>query len=780
MKDTSANYKLAVYSKSPYNLYARQFSPVVKIKIIDVSSGTYTYVFSTKAFYSQGAQIANEGNTNDILWGTLEDFQFLLNSTAKFMPDTVVEIQQHNNGWVSEIMSDASGDFVEGEVYFIRQSSVKRTSIGCTLYFDDKCDSYPVDFNIVYYRSGVEIARDEIRGNYEYIYSSAVGAVRYDQMQITFLSTSKPYRRVHLMNDFPGVIITYDEASVMTISVTRSIDVFCEELVTSEADITVKNTTHLIDILNKTGMEKYLQKKQPVTMKLNLVYPDDTYEEVSLGSWLLYSWNSTNGTLAGTFTVRDYLEQLVKDDYIKGTYDGTAHSLGDLAEEVFAYVGITDYTIDDELYAIFTKAPLPIAKPKELLRLIAQAGQSLLIPTDTGGYHLRYYSPLLTATNLFTNAVFDTATGWTLSGSSLSSTYLKSGLNSVIMPQNSYVSQSVAGTAGHTFYVRVYVYTENDLTGNAGSAAIYNNDVAVSALFEEANINTDEWVAVSAIITAETLNALKVNSTLTTSIYVDSFMCIDLTALYGASTPDKTWCDENIQPFATTSSVPVFAEEAAVDTLDYKILMKKPDIKTADIVGAIETNIYTLVADSTTSEVYSSIREINGTETFDVQFDNIAKNCSVAVVAVDEDGTPTGGSATVLSSTFYARAATLRIQAVSYVQITITGTAVNAQTSLYHLDTAVDPADVADAITVTRDNALITSSALAANLSLYAAYWYAKNYRYSFDWRGNPALEMLDPITVHDDFNNDNTVLITADDLEYNTGVLSESSEGMY
>ena len=174
------------------------------------------------------------------------------------------------------------------------------------------------------------------------------------------------------------------------------------------------------------------------------------------------------------------------------------------------------------------------------------------------------------------------------------------------------------------------------------------------------------------------------------------------------------------------------------------------------------------------------MRVINGTEEFIIKFSSIATECTVAATLVDDNGNAAEGTITVLSQNIYSRAAVLKVRATGNVQIIVTGKKVTQSTSTYKVDADIEPSLVADAISKTIDNELITYRAIAENVTSFATYWYGRRYRYDFDWRQNPAVELLDTITVHDDFERNNGVYITDRELEYNNGVLSGNSKGVY
>lgn len=783
MVPTSSNYKKFVYNKAPYELDARHFLPQALIKIIDVAArDVCSYAASSAAFYSEFAELTDDVTVHPRAWGTLEDYQFLLNSTIQLMPDNVADVQAQQNGFVSEEMSDAQGNI---NVTLTCSYTQQVSTIGRTLFFDQSYDSVPADFTIAYYRTGTELARDTVSGNTAYMYTSKVAASRYDQMIITFTKTTRPYRRIHLTEDIPGVYAIYADKDIVSLNITQSVDIFSEELTVGEIDLTIQNITKQLDILNAEGLERYLQRRQPIEIRLNLVFPDDSVESILVAYWELSTWKSNKGALDATFTIRDPIDKLTAGEYIKGVLPSSFVSFYDLAKDVLDDAGVKEYKIDSELHNVYTKACLPIAEHKELLRMIAQATQSVVIPEADGSIHIKYISPLIYGYNALTDGAFNKADSWALSNASLSTDYLYIGSNSVKMgAPTSSVAQTISGlTAGHIYYGRFYALPTVDLTGQSGIAGMYIDDVLTSVNIQTANLGVEKWSAVSCrFMHNATSMAVKIQSTLPADIlYVDGLMICDLTLIYGAGNePTQEWCDSNIRFIADTMLIPRAKDPAPVDNLDYNILIDAPEIETSEAVKSVETSIYSYEVASETSEVYKGVRVINGTEEFTIKFSSIAAECTVAATLVDDRGNAAEGTVTVLSQNIYSRAAVLKVRATGNVQIIVTGKKVTQSTSTYKVAADIEPSLVADAIAKSIDNELITYRAIAENVTSFATYWYGRRYRYDFDWRQNPAVELLDTITVHDDFERNNGVYVTDRELEYNNGVLSGNSKGVY
>lgn len=778
MRVVSDEYKQAVYNKGPYALYARHFIPQATIKLIDVTAlGGGSYTSSSEAFYSRITQLQEEGTVNNVLWGTLEDFQFLCNSTAVLMPDdTEALTNNHNHGYVSETMSNGDGVFTE-DLYVDVRYLTQKSSIGRTITFDDKYDSVPSSFDIIYYRGGVEIARDEIRNNTSYVVTSRLGVTRYDRVVVMFYETTRPYRRVHWLNDFPGITITFTGQDIISVNVNQSVDVYGEEIITGETDIVLSNMNQLLDILNQNGFEKYLQKKQPVDLQFTLIFPEDTSEVVSLGTWYMFSWNASQGVLQGSFTLRDSLDKLSQETYIKGTLPSAPRSLYSMAEEVFQDLNITDYMIDDELKSIYSTACLPLESHRELLRMIAQAGCSVVLATPSGGYHIKYIAPFVHVTNKLNNSIFaNNASGWTLTGET-STEYFARGLYSAKLTPNTYLRQTVTIIKGHVYYMRLFMLSLVDLSADSGSGGVYVGATQVSPGFESVSRSLEDWHDFGFQFTpAANGTYMDIRNNFSNSaFYVETPMLVDLTEIYGAGNePTTEWCDSNLYSFINDGYVPQAVEPSAIEEWDYSIQTQTPGIEITSPVKAIEAQIFHYEAASETSEIYKGTINITGTQTVDIKFGKIAKNCTIEITG------PDGVETSLVSSVIYAQAATLKIRSNGEVQIIITGNEVVSTESTYRLTSTDDMTlESADAETQEISNPLVTDMDLAKRLSSYAAYWYARRYAYSISWRQNPAIEVLDVVKVHDDFKNNRNVLLTENDLTYNTGVLSGSSKGV-
>lgn len=776
MIPVTAAYKNEVYTTQ----WARHFIPQAGIGVIDtLARRNIYYEVNTEAFYSQQEQLWDMKTRGSFDYGTLEDFQFLLDGTKRIMPVGALRTGQY--GYGSEWMTQSDGAFVQPVVMTCFYTQAIDT-VGRMLYFDTNYDSVAKDFDIEYYLQGVLVHTTFVRNNSLYVYISTEDVQGFDKVIIRFYSMTRPFRRLHLVEDVSGIYLEFDETQIVSINYLQQVDVLSKEILSSELDLMLENFERLIDLMNPDGFEQYLQRGQSLEAKLGIVYRDYSVEWINLGNLSLYDWKVNKGTLTASFTARDNTDLLSLGEYIYGQFPTTPQSLYQYAQEVLQQAGVEKYTIDSELNSIFTLAPLPLGTFKEVLRQIAQAALSVVVCEVDGTIHVKYYSPLMQSANIVQNPSFSADfTSWEQNNCALDTTQIYYGRQSVKTISGSSLQQAITLNVGHKYYIRMYC---NPVTSRlqGTSAGIYLNEELISPNLIVANLQAGQWAAISVITVASQESNFLSFQNLASEINVDCFLVIDLTATYGASQePDKEWCDKNLRYFEGSLKIPRAQEPAPVDNLDYSILMESPEIAARQPIKSITTNVYNYKVATDVTEVYTGDRIIKGTEEFSFKFSQMAKNCQISVQTVDDDGQPTAvNGATLLEYTLFAQAAIVKILADGKVNIKVTGNAVQASLSQFGISNILDHRMQDKATEESIDNPLITDVSLAEDVTAYASFWYSKKFDYDYTWRQNPAIELLDPVQVQDDFGRNNTVLTTERTIDYTNGVLGGSSRGIF
>jgi len=599
MRSVSTAWQNLVYSIS----VARQFLPGITMNMLDVNArSTCTYTASSVASICNLPQLYDGVLASDNKFSGAELNAFLLDGTAEYiLAPTTKQV-----GWISENRCDASCNFANEWLQCSYSAPV--TTIGRTLIFDGNAISYPVDFDLIFYNGATVLYTEQVRGNTTYFHTLYQGVTSYDKLLIKVYKMNLPYTRARIIEDVPGLSITYDQDDIIHLEYLTSIDIFSEDITAAELDVIIRNDSGYFSILNGVGKESFLQRKQAMQVNITMGYPGGGLESLNIGTFYLYSWDEGSDNISASFVARDTTDRLYSTTYFKGVYSASPITMYALAQAVLIDAGVTDYTIDAALSTMYTNGLTTNVTHKEALRLIAQATASVVIPSVTGGIQIKYIG--------------------------------------------------IPGT----------------------------------------------WYA-------------------------------------------------------------------PVDTLGNTIFLKTPKKTRLDSISKASVSIYNHVLAGATSNVYSGTRQINGTVTFTVDYTTVASGCSAVV---------TGGS--VISSTFYANSAvfTINTGSLTTVTINITGYAITDNVSQFVIDGTTDSTLVSTAQAISVDNVLITSTAQAQLIAQFVCYWKKRTLQYDFDWRGNPAVECLDPVTLQDAFSVNNVAVIIRNDLSINNGVLSETSRAIY
>lgn len=207
------------------------------------------------------------------------------------------------------------------------------------------------------------------------------------------------------------------------------------------------------------------------------------------------------------------------------------------------------------------------------------------------------------------------------------------------------------------------------------------------------------------------------------------------------------------------------------DFLDYSRLFQKPSIKDdKQCIKMAKIDQYTYSVNSNVTSLCKNDYNLSGT--LQVEMTYVASKAHAPKIS---------GNCTISKSQYFATKARLTLEGTGAVTIEIMGQAIDKKDSTFSvLNPEVNQSQGVYASDYEVKNELITTGALAQACADYAIFWQNRKYEYAFDWRQNPAIQLLDAIGIHDDFNKDNTTLITEQNLEYAGGVLSGSSQSIF
>ena len=155
------------------------------------------------------------------------------------------------------------------------------------------------------------------------------------------------------------------------------------EIPASGLQFSLKNEAGRFAVDGQTALQRFLAQGQQATVDYK-VETAQAAQELPGGVWMLDTWKVDGAT--ATFSLVDEMERLNKSTYETAAFDGQAHTLYALAQNVLNDAGLPPerYYIDPALKDTSTPCPLPLVSHAAALQLIAGAGRARLYVSRQG------------------------------------------------------------------------------------------------------------------------------------------------------------------------------------------------------------------------------------------------------------------------------------------------------------------------------------------------------------------------------------------------------------
>ena len=195
----------------------------------------------------------------------------------------------------------------------------------------------------------------------------------YNGLKIEFIKTI-PYRYVKVNYIRYGVLIDWTENEVKTANLTMNIDRLSSQLSTNNLDFNVIDPADETNPGNTKGLHNYFQRTQ-------VMYPYEIVngQRIDLGRYFLDSFSYEKNVCR--INAVSYMGLFSDTIYDRGdVYDGT--KAGVILDDVFAVLGIENYTIDETTYNQLIYGILPPADCKTIIQQILFACNSIIDTTN--------------------------------------------------------------------------------------------------------------------------------------------------------------------------------------------------------------------------------------------------------------------------------------------------------------------------------------------------------------------------------------------------------------
>lgn len=296
---------------------------------------------------------------------------------------------QPGTGYVSGSLSGEDCVFGEIPTIEIGFSRVHTPEMGgVSLVWNDGFDEWARRFRVTVYNGGTVVAQETVED------STAVNLLvwfnysNYDRIVLEILEWSHPYHRARNMSFFPGLNRTYTKSDLTNYKHSQSVDLLSAALPSNEVQFSLTNLNNEWNPDNPTGIERYLQERQKITVNYGLRI-DDAVEWVTGGVFWLAEWSTPANGIEVTFTGRNFCE--FANMAYTGTKSGTLYAIASAAASQLTAIDasitwnisetLKDYSSDfTETQNEFTVA--------DVLQLVANAGCCVIWQDRAGMVHL--------------------------------------------------------------------------------------------------------------------------------------------------------------------------------------------------------------------------------------------------------------------------------------------------------------------------------------------------------------------------------------------------------
>lgn len=308
-------------------------------------------------------------------YATLEKNFWLLNDSQPIYGSEELE-----QTYVSSYMSDKNCLF-SNKACITLTSSVYLTTLGHTMVFDSIDKNYAKKLKVKAYRDSTMIMdKDYTLSSYSdrLIFADNEELVRWNKIEIYFIESSLPYRRIRVNQLLFGIMETYTDENLISAESKEKTTMINSELPTHTFKFTIDNMNKLFNPDNPQGWYRYILQQQPISYEWGYQLDDGTIEWI-LGGKMLLTGSVEVGENQVSFSTTSLINYLTKV-YKKGVYNSSGRSLYDLAVDVLedSNIDSSQYNLWSGLKLIKTDAPLPKLEARQLLQIIATTGNCIL------------------------------------------------------------------------------------------------------------------------------------------------------------------------------------------------------------------------------------------------------------------------------------------------------------------------------------------------------------------------------------------------------------------
>lgn len=342
-----------------------------------IDDDTITENVSGNSTYSNPSNSLSEAEKQKITY--LEKDYFLLDGSHVF-PETG---NTYNVGWESANLSDASGNISEYIEYIFGNT---HNSYGVQIIFPPYCA--PKSFTLQYFNGSTSVGVVNVTNNTSTNYRNNDMRLNWNKVRLTFTKIN-PQQRARLWQITFGVNDMYDEDTLISVSASRTTDLTGDYDDSGDFTFQFFNDGRF-NIQTTNDLPIGIQEGLKVTIYVKKA-GSTTY--IPFGHYYSESTEVSENGKVITVSGYDELYSIGDTTFRKGIVYSGGRSLYAWAQEVAEDAGIV-LSIDNSFRNIISTGYITEVPHREALRLIAEAGNGIIVIDSNGNISLRPHTPV--------------------------------------------------------------------------------------------------------------------------------------------------------------------------------------------------------------------------------------------------------------------------------------------------------------------------------------------------------------------------------------------------
>lgn len=296
-----------------YNPYASEIraSARAQFELIDVDAADMSSaaVNIEAVPFTELSQVTDKITENTRKLASLEQDLWALDGSFSLPND---DASNGETGYWSDAISDENGNI---DLSFTFSFDEAQSSKGFTVIFDTKTQEVAADFTISVYNGSTLLNLASVVGNSEVFRIVDCPAENYNLISLNFTKTAKPYRRIRLTEFVFGYLQEFSADKIVNLKAIYETSLYMENLPTNKLELTIDNTDRAYNVLNPTGIYRYLQEGQGLNASVTI-----NGDTVSLGRFFFETATANSNALTATIVGYDALYGL-SETYFTGSTD---------------------------------------------------------------------------------------------------------------------------------------------------------------------------------------------------------------------------------------------------------------------------------------------------------------------------------------------------------------------------------------------------------------------------------------------------------------------------